>query len=299
MWGGVTRVSTAIAATKAAVIGSGRTRVDRAGERAEELTALIDARPGKLLKLCTALGFAGSAVFVSFRRTLDRRGAPAQALDTQLGTRFRIPRPVDLVCAIELAGDESAVGRRRDLVRELLTYMTNENPNGQQLRVALLGYSDHDFDRSHEYRPVVRGSLLGTLPSALSTLSRFKGDNTRYPSAASLEDMLHEAHVMLARSDAGRLLLVAGGRRAHPTVQGADLVLPCPLRYDWRATARRLADSRVSVLAVVDTAPGQVAMAEFWAPVAGAGVHTLDDASAARIAADLSLTFRQEQQVAG
>jgi hypothetical protein len=52
--------------------------LDRARERAEELTALIDARPGKLLKLCTALGFAGSAVFVSFRRTLGRRGAPAQ-----------------------------------------------------------------------------------------------------------------------------------------------------------------------------------------------------------------------------
>lgn len=34
----------------------------RAAIRAEELTALLDARPGKLFKLTTALGFAGSAI---------------------------------------------------------------------------------------------------------------------------------------------------------------------------------------------------------------------------------------------
>jgi hypothetical protein len=46
---------------------------DRAGQRAEELSALIDGRPGKLLKLFSALGFAGSAVLVVFRREFARR----------------------------------------------------------------------------------------------------------------------------------------------------------------------------------------------------------------------------------
>lgn len=41
----------------------------RADARAEELTALIDDRPGKLFKLITALGFAAGAVMASVRRT--------------------------------------------------------------------------------------------------------------------------------------------------------------------------------------------------------------------------------------
>jgi len=45
---------------------------DRAAVRAEEWAALIDARPGKLLKLLSALGFAGSAILVVCRRTLAR-----------------------------------------------------------------------------------------------------------------------------------------------------------------------------------------------------------------------------------
>ncbi|MFD1930116.1 MULTISPECIES: hypothetical protein [Nonomuraea] len=39
----------------------------RAEVRAEELTALINSRPGKLLKLFTAIGFAVTAVCVRLR----------------------------------------------------------------------------------------------------------------------------------------------------------------------------------------------------------------------------------------
>ena len=48
----------------------------RAAERAEELAALIDERPGKLLKLFTALGFAGSAILVTCKRELTSRRSP-------------------------------------------------------------------------------------------------------------------------------------------------------------------------------------------------------------------------------
>jgi hypothetical protein len=54
-----------------------RGRLARAAQRAEELTALIDARPGKLFKLITASGFAAAAhprAVVSVRRR--RRPAP-------------------------------------------------------------------------------------------------------------------------------------------------------------------------------------------------------------------------------
>ena len=59
----------------------------------------------------------------------------------------------------------------------------------------------------------------------------FRGDSIRYLDAAPLEDLLYEAHRMLADSRAkgrsARLLLVAG-RRAHPRILGPDMVQPCP-----------------------------------------------------------------------
>ncbi len=45
---------------------------DRAEMRAEELAAVIDARPGNLLKLITAAGFAAAAVVLSARRAVAR-----------------------------------------------------------------------------------------------------------------------------------------------------------------------------------------------------------------------------------
>jgi hypothetical protein len=47
----------------------------RAGVRAEELAAVIEGRPGKLLKLFSALAFASSALLVAGRRELARRWA--------------------------------------------------------------------------------------------------------------------------------------------------------------------------------------------------------------------------------
>ena len=44
----------------------------RAEMRAEELTAVINARPGNLFKLITAVGFAANAVIVSSRRAVAR-----------------------------------------------------------------------------------------------------------------------------------------------------------------------------------------------------------------------------------
>jgi hypothetical protein len=57
---------------------------DRAKIRAEELTALINERPGKLFKLITASCFAVSAVIISSRRAVARQEdggtGPAPAL---------------------------------------------------------------------------------------------------------------------------------------------------------------------------------------------------------------------------
>jgi hypothetical protein len=56
----------------------------RADKRAEELAALIDNRPGKILKLFSALGFAGSAICVACRRGLTKCLDPETAREQML-----------------------------------------------------------------------------------------------------------------------------------------------------------------------------------------------------------------------
>ena len=62
----------------------------RAAERAEELAAVIETRPGKLLKLFTALGFACSVILTVCQRELDRRRSPQQR---QVGADARAGLP--------------------------------------------------------------------------------------------------------------------------------------------------------------------------------------------------------------
>ncbi|MGW6499352.1 hypothetical protein [Nonomuraea angiospora] len=57
---------------------------ERAELRAEELTALINGRPGKLFKLCTGLTFAAAAICVRLRRL----GLFSQYFDQHGGIRF-------------------------------------------------------------------------------------------------------------------------------------------------------------------------------------------------------------------
>lgn len=70
----------------------------RAKTRAEELTALIDSRPGKLFKLITALGFAVPAGAVAARRAATRRSAAPREGRPEL--------PVRSGEAFVMAGDE-------------------------------------------------------------------------------------------------------------------------------------------------------------------------------------------------
>jgi hypothetical protein len=211
-----------------------------------------------------------------------------------------VPGPVDLVCALELAGEKKRVDRRRDLVRELLEDLADEYPDPDRLRVGLLGCTDHVFAPGEERRRVVRRQPLGAPAEALLALANFRGEGIRYPDAAPLEDMLNEAHRMLADSRAegrsARLLLVAG-RRAHPRILGPDMVQPCPFRCDWRGLTRGLAEAKVSVVAVVDAMPGRAARNGFWADIGRAGLHALPDTSAREVGADLGVSVRHGQRI--
>jgi hypothetical protein len=211
-----------------------------------------------------------------------------------------LPGPVDLVCALELAGDKPQVDRRRDLIRDLLEHLDDEFTDPGQLRVGLLGCRDHVFAPGEERRPVVRRQPLGTPADALLALENFRGTDVRYMDAAPLEDLLHEAHRMLAGSSAqgrsARLLLVAR-RRPHPRILGPDLVQPCPFDCDWRRLAQGLAASGVPVVAVADVLSRRAATHGFWADVGQAGLHSLAETSARKVGADLGVTARPGQRI--
>jgi hypothetical protein len=208
--------------------------------------------------------------------------------------------PVDLVCALELAGDREQVSRRRDLVRDLLEQVADDYQEPEAVRVGLLGCTDHVFGPGEEKRRVVRRQPLGTPADALLALANFRCDEVRYADAAPVEDLLHEAYRMLGGSQAeGRsagLLLVAG-RRAHPRILGADKVQPCPFGCDWRRLVHGLAESGVSVVTVADVMPGRAARKGFWADVGRAGLHALPDTSAREVAADLGVIVRRGQRI--
>jgi mycothiol system anti-sigma-R factor len=63
----------------------------RAEMRAEELTALINERPGNLFKLFTAAGFAGAAVIVSVRRAVARESDVAAGSGPALHALHAVP----------------------------------------------------------------------------------------------------------------------------------------------------------------------------------------------------------------
>lgn len=96
----------------------------RARQRGEELAALIDARPGNLLKLFTALSFVVSAVLVSSQRT---------RLVTLIGRVRSLPGQSS-------GGD--AVSRYLDLLEDFITALLafeSRGRIGRLLRTAVSG----------------------------------------------------------------------------------------------------------------------------------------------------------------
>jgi len=215
------------------------------------------------------------------------------------------PTAVDLVCAIELAGEPAQVSRRRELVRELLEELRREYPEDASPRVSVIGCADHRYVPGEETQGVVRGVPLGSLADAVTGLAGLRGEEVAYRDAAPLEDLLQRAHRMLARApDAGRArrLLLVAGRRPHPpalkvgAVPGAVVVHPCPQNYDWRSLNRRLGGAGVRTVVVADAPPARAARAGFWAEAATGGLHRLSGTTARAVGEDLGLFVRDGQR---
>jgi hypothetical protein len=155
----------------------------------------------------------------------------------------------DIVCAVELADeDPERVRRRIDFAAELAERLTRLDDGAGRFRLALAGYTDHD-PRRRVRRPDVFGlgthvPPLRTVPFAdpadhLDVLAAWEPAAVLHHYAAPLEEVVH--HLDTHRTDpawrwraATRLLVTVGSRPPHPLARGADLVMPCPERLDWR-----------------------------------------------------------------
>ena len=209
--------------------------------------------------------------------------------------------PANLVCAVDPAGPVPEVRHRLRLVRSLLEQLMEEYDEPGWLRISMLTCTDHSFERGHEYRPVVRGTQLSPVSDALAWFSRQERAAVTYPQAAPIEDLLHEASIMLASSRAthrAARLLIVGGRPPHPYSQGSGRIMRCPLKYKWQQSLRQLTgEIGARCVAVADAIPANGAEAALWEELGPAGLHELSGATAQRVGADLALLVTHAQRI--
>ncbi|MER5645847.1 hypothetical protein [Streptosporangium sp. NPDC002524] len=166
--------------------------------------------------------------------------------------------PTDVILAIEMSGRDEAVLRRRRLAAATIEQLADRYPG--RVRVAVIGYTYHDFSRGGDgQRRVVTGSWLEPAEKALASLAGLESTRTSFPGAAPLEDALHHIDRLLPTDEPDRpvVLLVLAKQPPHPVRTTRDAVLPCPHRYDHRKSTDRLAERGVRLMTVIDDASGR------------------------------------------
>ncbi|OIJ66380.1 hypothetical protein WN71_018690 [Streptomyces mangrovisoli] len=188
---------------------------------------------------------------------LPRRAAPATdmaALTARVSGRVVPPPPLDLVCAVEMAGaTEEETAERVAFLRELIGHLTERR---QQLRVGALGYYDHvSRNRYARAADIVVSVSPAAADRTLAAVARWRPAPRVRDSAAALEDALQAAVPMTAgrprRGGPQKVLLVLG--RRPPGLPGQVGLIPaCTYGIDWRVQVGRLRAQGVRVVARAD-----------------------------------------------
>jgi hypothetical protein len=206
---------------------------------------------------------------------------------------------VDLICAVELGGAREEVDARLRLVRELIKMLDEECTEPDQLRIAVLGYSDHIFDSRLEGRRVVSGAWLGAVPDALRAVGRLTAEERSYQAAAPVEDMLAVVASRLGKVRTGRktVLLTVGSRPPHPARVGMASVLPCPNGCNWDQLLARLErNPDLARIAVMDR-PLTRDTAAFWNRMGAASLRHMGDADPRQLGIDIGVLVPHVQRL--
>ena len=189
---------------------------------------------------------------------------PASAVElaelvSRLAQRVEAPPQMDLVCAIEMSGEqvEEAAERVRfvgDLVRHL---MEHQGETGA-MRLGAIGYYDHLAQSPYRPRPtVLRRARPGPVRTTLNALRNWPLLQRERDTATSLEDALELAAAFTEPPVGGRnadrtVVVLVIGRRPPGLPHQHSLVPTCPRGVDWREQVGRLRANGVQVMTRTD-----------------------------------------------
>ncbi|MET8867378.1 hypothetical protein ABZW11_30915 [Nonomuraea sp. NPDC004580] len=192
--------------------------------------------------------------------------------------------PVHLICAIEVSGPAARVATRLDCAEKVIRTAQRRLPLPGTLRVGLLAYGGHRFDRhgvivtdrQGRREDVIVTDWLASPQEALASLGWLGAADLGYPRAAQIEDMLA---TVVHRLDAARrpqrtTLLVIGDRPPHPPALNRE-VAPCPRGHDWQRLLSDLERRPHVTLAAVRDQPGSPGGAA-WARLGATALKPLD-----------------------
>lgn len=198
--------------------------------------------------------------------------------------------PAHLVCAVEVCGPETRVEERLSRVRQVVSFLSVELAD--LLRVSLVAYGAHSFDRSAPEHPVEIVTWQGTAMQALDGLHGLEERGTitegfpYHPQAAQVEDML--AAVTRRLDAAPAVLLTVGDRPPHPARTDRSRILPCPGGHDWLTLVSRI-ERRPGMAfgAICDRPQGPAHPA--WRHLGASALVSLDAVDLRELAAALGL----------
>jgi hypothetical protein len=169
----------------------------------------------------------------------------------------RPPTKVDLVCAVELNGTDIDVAARIAFLQRLIDRFHRLPRSRDWLRVALLGYRDHDYDNVlPDVRDPVRVSKLDVAEAALRNLTRWKAKPAINLLGAPAEDAFAKLAGIPWRAGSKRVLVTLGMRAPHRKAQGRDVATNvCPQEHDWKKLLEDAVQAnRLKLVAVRDGA---------------------------------------------
>jgi hypothetical protein len=226
------------------------------------------------------------------------------------------PKPVELICAVEMSGtDRAEVAERVGFTSDLIRAAERHSRAGGGLRVAVIGHYDHAPRNEHQPdRKVIRYVRPGPPGRALRHLRELAVEvRPRHTLTSALEDALKTAAGMVPGQSTvpvNRVLLVVGGRPPAPPRQ-EGLVPGCPRAVDWREQLRTLRHRgvRVGVRAepftspAVPGVPSEVRLrrylSEAWHDLTGTDRLLLRPATDSAEQAALALTAEQSHNING
>ncbi|GAA4258545.1 hypothetical protein [Dactylosporangium darangshiense] len=194
----------------------------------------IAVTPGASSQVRVRLDPSGAVGFEAPAGADDEERTWAQ-LAAAVPPRVPLPQRIDVACLVELGGTARAHADRVARVGAVLDLLAARDDVAPGVRVAVVGYGDHDYGRIHRVDGPFPVQPLGAPAAAVAALSTglWGAAGERYGAAAPVEDAVARLST-LDWSAPRKVALVFGRRPPHPHThdRNADLY-GCTDQFVW------------------------------------------------------------------